>query len=73
MNTEEKERNRNEKLGEYFLNLSNTTLGTTVLGMLVSTSLDLDGVNYLPVICIIIIGLLATIGLANLGNNFLRK
>lgn len=73
MNTEEKERNRNEKLGEYFLNLSNTTLGTTVLGMLVSTSLDLEGVNYLPVICIIIIGLLATIGLANLGNNFLRK
>ena len=73
MNTEEKERNRNEKLGEYFLNLSNTTLGTTVLGMLVSTSLDLDGVNYLPVICIIIIGLLATIGLANLGNNFLKR
>lgn len=73
MDKEEKERNRNEKLGEYFLNLSNTTLGTTVLGMLVSTAFNLESENYLPIICIIIIGLLATIGLANLGNNFLKK
>lgn len=73
MNENEKERNRNEKLGEYFLNLSNTTLGTTVLGMLVSTALNLDSENYLLVISIIIIGLLATIGLANLGNEFLKK
>ena len=73
MDKEEKERNRNEKLGEYFLNLSNTTLGSTVLGILVSTALNLDSENYLPVIIIIIVGLLATIGLANLGNDFLKK
>ena len=73
MEQSEKERNRNDKLGEYFLSLSNTTLGTTVLGMLVSTGLGLDKEDYLPVILIIIVGLLATLGLANIGNNFLKK
>ena len=44
-----------------------------MLGMLVSTGLGLDKEDYLPVILIIIVGLLATLGLANIGNNFLKK
>lgn len=73
MNLEEKERNRNDKLGEYFLNLSNTTIGTTVLGMLVSSIMDIDADKHLMVILIIGIGLIASIALASVGNNFLKK
>lgn len=73
MNLEEKERNRNNKLGEYFLNLSNTTIGTTVLGMLVSSIMDIDADKHLMVILIIGIGLIASIALASVGNNFLKK
>ena len=73
MNLEEKERNRNDKLGEYFLNLSNTTIGTTVLGMIVSSIMDIDADKHLMVILIIGIGLIASIALASVGNNFLKK
>lgn len=73
MNLEEKERNRNDKLGEYFLNLSNTTIGTTVLGMLISSIMDIDADKHLMVILIIGIGLIASIALASVGNNFLKK
>lgn len=73
VNLEEKERNRNDKLGEYFLNLSNTTIGTTVLGMLVSSIMDIDADKHLMVILIICIGLIASIALASVGNNFLKK
>lgn len=73
MNLEEKERNRNDKLSEYFLNLSNTTIGTTVLGMLVSSIMDIDADKHLMVILIIGIGLIASIALASVGNNFLKK
>lgn len=73
MEQSEKERNRNEKLGEYFLNLSNTTLGTTVLGMIVSSALNFEDTNIWMILAIIGIGLIATITFANIGKNFLNK
>lgn len=73
MEQSEKERNRNEKLGEYFLNLSNTTLGTTVLGMIVSSALNFEDANIWMIVAIIGIGLIATITFANIGKKFLNK
>lgn len=64
--------NRNEKLGEYFLNLSNTTLGTSVLGAMVSSVLT-DNVEAWLVVAIITIGLIMTIIFAWLGDKFLKK
>lgn len=64
--------NRNEKLGEYFLNLSNTTLGTSVLGAMVSSVLT-DNVEAWLVVAIITIGLIMTIIFAGLGDKFLKK
>ena len=64
--------NRNEKLGEYFLNLSNTTLGTSVLGAMVSSVIT-DNVEAWLVVAIITIGLIMTIIFAGLGDKFLKK
>ena len=64
--------NRNAKLGEYFLNLSNTTLGTSVLGAMVSSVLT-DNVEAWLVVAIITIGLIMTIIFAGLGDKFLKK
>ena len=72
-NFSEKGRNRNEKLGEYFLNLLNTTLGTTVLGMIVSSALNFEDANIWMILAIIGIGLIATITFANIGKKFLNK
>lgn len=73
MDEKEKERNRNEKLGEYFLNLSNTTLGTTVLGVL--TLLIVEDRQYVAsaAIFLIIVGFVITISLALVGNEYLKK
>lgn len=73
MDEKEKERNRNEKLGEYFLNLSNTILGTTVLGVL--TLLIVEDRQYVAsaAIFLIIVGFVITISLALVGNEYLKK
>lgn len=73
MDEKEKERNRNEKLGVYFLNLSNTTLGTTVLGVL--TLLIVEDRQYVAsaAIFLIIVGFVITISLALVGNEYLKK
>lgn len=73
MDEKGKERNRNEKLGEYFLNLSNTTLGTTVLGVL--TLLIVEDRQYVAsaAIFLIIVGFVITISLALVGNEYLKK
>lgn len=73
MDEKEKEHNRNEKLGEYFLNLSNTTLGTTVLGVL--TLLIVEDRQYVAsaAIFLIIVGFVITISLALVGNEYLKR
>ena len=73
MEQSEKERNRNEKLGEYFLNLSNTTLGTTVLGVLTLLIVE-DNMDMAPAaIFLIIVGFIITVSLAFVGDDYLKR
>lgn len=73
MEQSEKERNRNEKLGEYFLNLSNTTLGTTVLGVLTLLIVE-DNKDMAPAaIFLIIVGFIITVSLAFVGDDYLKR
>lgn len=73
MEQSEKERNRNEKLGEYFLNLSNTTLGTTVLGILTLLIVE-DNKDMAPAaIFLIIVGFIITVSLAFVGDDYLKR
>ena len=73
MDKEEIERNRNEKLGEYFLNLSNTTLGTTVLGVLTLLIVEDDQSIAIPAIILIVFGFIISVSFALLGDDFLKK
>lgn len=73
MEQSEKERNRNDKLGEYFLNLSNTTLGTTVLGVLTLLIVE-DNKDMAPAaIFLIIVGFIITVSLAFVGDDYLKR
>ena len=73
MEQSDKERNRNEKLGEYFLNLSNTTLGTTVLGVLTLLIVE-DNKDMAPAaIFLIIVGFIITVSLAFVGDDYLKR
>ena len=73
MEQSEKERNRNEKLGEYFLNLSNTRLGTTVLGVLTLLIVE-DNKDMAPAaIFLIIVGFIITVSLAFVGDDYLKR
>ena len=73
MEQSEKERNRNEKLEEYFLNLSNTTLGTTVLGVLTLLIVE-DNKDMAPAaIFLIIVGFIITVSLAFVGDDYLKR
>ena len=73
MEQSEKERNRNEKLGEYFLNLSNTTLGTTELGVLTLLIVE-DNKDMAPAaIFLIIVGFIITVSLAFVGDDYLKR
>lgn len=73
MEQSEKERDRNEKLGEYFLNLSNTTLGTTVLGVLTLLIVE-DNKDMAPAaIFLIIVGFIITVSLAFVGDDYLKR
>ena len=73
MEQSEKERNRNEKLGEYFLNLSNTTLGTTVLGVLTLLIVEDNKDMALAAIFLIIVGFIITVSLAFVGDDYLKR
>ena len=73
MEQSEKERNRNDKLGEYFLNLSNTTLGTTVLCVLTLLIVE-DNKDMAPAaIFLIIVGFIITVSLAFVGDDYLKR
>ena len=73
MEQSEKERNRNDKLGEYFLNLSNTTLGTTVLGVLTLLIVE-DNKDMAPAaIFLIIVEFIITVSLAFVGDDYLKR
>ena len=73
MEQSEKERNRNEKLGEYFLNLSNTTLGTTVLGVLTLLIVEDNKDMAQAAIFLIIVGFIITVSLAFVGDDYLKR
>ena len=73
METEEKERIRREKLGEYFLNLSNTVLGSTVLGALALLLVEQEKASVNNVFVLLIAGLVGVVFLALLGNEYLKK
>lgn len=73
MEQSEKERNRNEKLGEYFLNLSNTTLGTTVLGVLTLLIVEENKDMAPAAIFLIIVGFIITVSLAFVGDDYLKR
>ena len=68
----DKIRIRNEKVGEYLLNLSNTTMGASVLGAIVP-SVYTENIEWWRVVLIVTIGLIATIILARIGENILKK
>ena len=70
--SEDKIRTRNEKFGEYFLNLSVTTFGTFVLGSIVSAIYS-ESIESWIVVAVATIGLILTIKLASLGDKFLKK
>lgn len=73
MEQSEKERNRNDKLGEYFLNLSNTTLGTTVLGVLTLLIVEENKDMAPAAIFLIIVGFIITVSLAFVGDDYLKR
>ena len=73
MEQSEKERNRNDKLGEYFLNLSNTTLGTTVLGILTLLIVEENKDMAPAAIFLIIVGFIITVSLAFVGDDYLKR
>ena len=73
MDNKEKDRIKNEKLGEYFLNLSNTVLGAMVLGTLALLLVE-DSLEFaIKKVVMIAIGCAATIVLAWVGTEYLKK
>ena len=73
MDEKEKERIKNEKLGEYFLNLSNTVLGAMVLGTLALLLVEDSHELAIKKVLMIAIGCAATIMLAWVGTEYLKK
>lgn len=73
MDDKEKERIKNEKLGEYFLNLSNTVLGAMVLGTLALLLVEDSQELAVEKVLMIAIGCTATIVLAWVGTEYLKK
>lgn len=73
METEEKERIRREKLGEYFFNLSNTVCGSAVIGALALLLSEQDKVIIYGIFALLIAGLFGVVFLALLGNEYLKK
>lgn len=73
MDDKEKERIKNEKLGEYFLNLSNTVLGAMVLGTLALLLVEDSQELAVEKVLMIAIGCTATIVLAWVGTEYLMK
>ena len=73
MDDKEKERIKNEKLGEYFLNLSNTVLGAMVLGTLALLLVEDSQELAIEKVLMIAIGCTATIVLAWVGTEYLEK
>lgn len=73
MDDKEKERIKNEKLGEYFLNLSNTVLGAMVLGTLALLLVEDSQELAIKKVLMIAIGCTATIVLAWVGTEYLKK
>ena len=73
MDDKEKERIKNEKLGEYFLNLSNTVLGAMVLGTLALLLVEDSQELAVEKVLMIAIGCTATIVLALVGTEYLKK
>lgn len=70
---DELEKIRKEKLAEFFFNLSNTTVGSTVVGVIVSFVMDLKEELALNIIVLLIFGTILSIVLANIGHSFLKK
>lgn len=73
MDTEEKERVRREKLGEYFFNLSNTVCGSAVIGALALLLSEQERVIIYGVFALLIAGLFGVVFLALLGNEYFKK
>ena len=73
MDDKEKERIKNEKLGEYFLNLSNTVLGAMVLGTLALLLVEDSQELAVEKVLMIAIGCTETIVLAWVGTEYLKK
>lgn len=73
MDEKEKERIRNEKIGEYFLNLSNTVLGAMVLGTLALLFTEESTEQAVGEVLLIVIGCTATIVLAYVGDDYLKR
>ncbi|MDD6553476.1 MAG: hypothetical protein PUF37_07830 [Prevotellaceae bacterium] len=64
----EKEKTRREKVGGYFLNLSQLTFAASVLGG-ITPLFDTEGASAWIKITL---GIISTIGLARIGNNILK-
>lgn len=72
MENKDKIKARNQKFGEYFLNMSVTTFGTFVLGSIVSAIYS-DDIPSWVVVSIATSGLILTISFAGFGDKFLKK
>lgn len=69
----EKNKTRKEKLSDYFFSLSNTLLGSLVVGIvLLFLGNELNEINGVIILCIFFIGLLIVVVSARIGYNILK-
>lgn len=66
-----KDRTRREKLASYFFDLSKVTYTVLVVGLLVSILQEEDYMN-IPLNILVVIGVLAAITFAKIGNNLFK-
>ena len=68
----EKDKVRKEKLAEYFFSLSNTLIGSLVIGLSLMLLDESNIFNEKAAWLMLIFGLFMLIGLAKIGNNILK-
>lgn len=73
MEMEDNKKKRNEKLGDYFFNLSNTTAGTTVIGVIATVAMDIKEELAMNIIVLIVFGTIMTFILASIGYKLLKE